>query len=98
MFPNTRQPVAETIDSIEKHKTLPFTEILDAEMVKDALAAEGVSYNQSIYTPFLTLCTFLSQVLDPRQENGSCQENGSGRFLDSGVRKTGQILCRRAVF
>ena len=34
-------------------------------MVEDALAAEGVSYNRSIYTPFVTLCTFLSQVLDP---------------------------------
>ena len=34
-------------------------------MVEDALAAEGVKYNRSIYTPFVTLCTFLSQVLDP---------------------------------
>src|SRR5262245_63411043 len=65
MFQSTRQRVAEKIDSIEKDKSLPFTEILDAEMVEDALAAEGVGYNQSIYTPFLTLCTFLSQVLDP---------------------------------
>ena len=29
------------------------------------MAAEGVKFNQSIYTPFVTLCTFLSQVLDP---------------------------------
>jgi hypothetical protein len=65
MFQSTRQQVAEKIDTIEKDKSLPFTEILDAEMVEDALAAEGVGYNQSIYTPFLTLCTFLSQVLDP---------------------------------
>jgi hypothetical protein len=34
-------------------------------MVEQALAAEGVEYNDSIFTPFLTLCTFLSQVLDP---------------------------------
>ena len=65
MFQSTRQQVAEKIDSLEKDKSLPFTEILGAEVVEEALAAEGVRYNQSIYTPFLTLCTFLSQVLDP---------------------------------
>ena len=65
MSQTTRRRVAEEIDLLEKGKSLPFTEILDARMVEDALAAEGVSYNRSIYTPFVTLCTFLSQVLDP---------------------------------
>src|SRR5262249_3555568 len=46
-------------------KSLPFSEIRDAAMVEEALAAEGVTYNRSISTPFVTLCTFLSQVLDP---------------------------------
>src|SRR5262245_40260557 len=65
MFQSTRPQVAEKIDSREKDQSLPSTEILDAGMVEEALAAEGVSYNQSISTPFVTLCTFLSQVLDP---------------------------------
>jgi hypothetical protein len=65
MFQRTRHQVSEKIDSLDKDESLPFTEILDAQMVEDALAAEGVTYNQSIYTPFVTLCTFLSQVLDP---------------------------------
>ena len=65
MSQTTRRRVAEKIDSLEKDQSLPFIEILDAEMVEDALAAEGVTYNRSIYTPFVTLCTFLSQVLDP---------------------------------
>jgi hypothetical protein len=65
MFQRTRDQVSEKIDSLDKDQSLPFTEILDAQMVEDALAAEGVTYNQSIYTPFVTLCTFLSQVLDP---------------------------------
>jgi hypothetical protein len=65
MSQRTRHRVVEEIESLDKGKSLPFTEILNAEMVEDALAAEGVSYNQSIYTPFLTPCTFLSQVLDP---------------------------------
>ena len=45
MSQGTRHPVAETIDSLGKDKNLPFTEILDTEMVEDALAEEGVSYN-----------------------------------------------------
>jgi Transposase DDE domain len=65
MFQRTRHQVSEKIDSLEKDESLPFTEILDAQMVEDALAAEGVTYNQAIYTPFVTLCTFLSQILDP---------------------------------
>ena len=65
MCQNTRRQIADKIDSFDKAKSLPFTEILDARMVEDALAAEGVKFNQSIYTPFVTLCTFLSQVLDP---------------------------------
>src|SRR6516164_11716273 len=65
MSQSTRRQVAEKVDSLEKDQSLPFTEILDAAMVEEALAAEGVTYNRSIYTPFVTLCTFLSQVLDP---------------------------------
>jgi hypothetical protein len=65
MFQSTRQQVAEKARSLNDDRSLPFLEILDAQMVEDALAAEGVTYNQSIYTPFVTLCTFLSQVLDP---------------------------------
>jgi hypothetical protein len=65
MSQSTRHRVAAEINSLDKDKRLPFTEILNAEIVEEALAAEGVSYNQSIYTPFLTLCTFLSQILGP---------------------------------
>ena len=32
---------------------------------RSALAAEGVTFNERIYTPLVTLCVFLSQVLDP---------------------------------
>jgi hypothetical protein len=65
MSQSTRQQVSEKIRSLDHAKSLPFTEILDAKMVEGALAAEGVTYNESTYTPFVTLCTFLSQVLDP---------------------------------
>jgi Transposase DDE domain len=65
MFQSTRHEVAAKARSLDDHRSLPFLEILDSQMVEDALAAEGVTYNQSIYTPFVTLCTFLSQILDP---------------------------------
>jgi hypothetical protein len=62
---STRRQVADKARSRDEARSLPFTEILDAEMVEDASAAERVSDNQSIYTPLVTLCTSLSQVLDP---------------------------------
>ena len=34
-------------------------------MVNSALASAGVTFKERIYTPFVTLCMFLSQVLDP---------------------------------
>ena len=34
-------------------------------MVNRALLAEGVTFHQRIYTPLVTTCLFLSQVIDP---------------------------------
>lgn len=42
---------------------LPFTDILSAEMVTQALSAAGVAWKDRIYTPLVTLWVFLSQVL-----------------------------------
>jgi hypothetical protein len=65
MTQTTRRQVSGKRDSLDAAQGLPFHEILSATMVEQALTAEGVEYNDSIFTPFLTLCTFLSQVLDP---------------------------------
>ena len=61
----TRRWISEKVNSLRESNVLPFHEILDADMVRSALAAEGVTFNQSIYTPLVTLGVFLSQVLDP---------------------------------
>jgi hypothetical protein len=61
----TRRRISEKVKSLRESDGLPFHEILDAEMVESALAAAGVTYNERIYTPFVTLCMFLCQVLDP---------------------------------
>jgi Transposase DDE domain len=65
MTQTTRRQVSGKRDSLDGARGLPFHEILSETMVERALAEEGVEYNDSIFTPFLTLCTFLSQVLDP---------------------------------
>jgi hypothetical protein len=57
--------ISDKVKSLRESEILPFHEILDARMVEEALAAEGVTFNERIYTPLVTLCLFLSQVLDP---------------------------------
>ncbi len=61
----TRRWILEKVKSLRESQLLPFHEILDADTVRSALAAERVKFKDRIYTPFVTLCLFLSQVLDP---------------------------------
>jgi Transposase DDE domain len=61
----TRRWISEKVKSLRESHVLPFHDILDATMVDAALAAEGVTFSERIYTPLVTLCVFLSQVLDP---------------------------------
>src|SRR3974377_1408584 len=61
----TRRWISEKVKSLNESNVLPFHDILDAEMVNAALTSAGVTCKQRIYTPFVTLCMFLSQVLDP---------------------------------
>jgi Transposase DDE domain len=65
MCQTTRRWISEKVKSFRESTVLPFHDIIDAKMVESALAEEGVSYNQSIYTPLVTICVFLSQVVDP---------------------------------
>jgi Transposase DDE domain len=60
----TRRWISEKVKFLRESTVLPFHDILDAKMVKSALTEEGVKFNQSIYSPLVTLCVFLSQVLD----------------------------------
>ncbi len=61
----TRRGISERVKSLRDSPILPFHEILDAGMVNRALLAEGVTFHQRIYTPLVTTCLFLSQVIDP---------------------------------
>jgi len=70
MFQATQRRISEKIKSTLDSDALPFHEILDADMVESALNSEGVQFKDRIYTPFVTLCLFLSQVLD---QDHSCR-------------------------
>jgi hypothetical protein len=62
---STRRWISQKVQSLRESNVLPFHDILDAKMVEAALAAEGVTFHERIYTPLVTTCLFLSQVLDP---------------------------------
>jgi hypothetical protein len=70
MFQPTQRRISEKIKSTLDSDALPFHEILDADMVESAITSEGVQFKDRIYTPFVTLCLFLSQVLD---QDHSCR-------------------------
>src|SRR5512135_2412757 len=61
----TRRWISEKVKSLRESNVLPFHDILDADMVQAALAAEGVTFHACLYTPLVTLCLFLSQVVGP---------------------------------
>jgi hypothetical protein len=61
----TRRWISEKVKSLRDSEILPFHEHLDADLVNRAMAAEGVTFNRRSYTPTVTLCMFLSQVIDP---------------------------------
>ena len=65
MSQSTRRWISEKVRSLRESNVLPFHDILDAKMVEAALTAEGVTFNERLYTPLVTTCLFLSQVLDP---------------------------------
>ena len=62
---STRRWISEQVRSLRESDVLPFHDVLDVATVKAALAAEGVTFSERLYTPLVTLCVFLSQVLDP---------------------------------
>jgi hypothetical protein len=62
---STRKWILQKVQALAESNVLPFHDILDADMVRVALAQEGVTFNTCIYTPLVTLSVFLSQVLDP---------------------------------
>lgn len=43
---------------------LPFQDLLSESTIQEVLKAEKIKYRQRLFSPFVTLWAFLSQVLD----------------------------------
>lgn len=68
----TRTPSKHTksfIDNLRKQKTLPFEGLLCVEKIANLLSEH--KYRERIYTPAMTISTFLTQVMG---EDQSCQQ------------------------
>src|SRR4051794_474733 len=62
---------------IRQAPDLPFADLLEPELVQQALQEEKVSFRDRLFSPLVTLWVFLSQVLDP---DHSCRQAVS-RFV-----------------
>ncbi len=65
------RPAFVTRLELRQQPGLPFAEHLPADLIHRAAATLGVSFRERLFTPAVTLWTFLSQVLDP---DHSCRQ------------------------
>lgn len=63
--------VEEQAKELRDTGLLPYQELLDGTMVEAAVAEEGIQFRVRIFTPVVTLWTFLTQVLSQDQ---SCRQ------------------------
>jgi hypothetical protein len=65
------RPAFAARQELRDHPELPFADQLPAELVHDTARRLGHVFRERIFTPAVTLWTFLSQVLDP---DHSCRQ------------------------
>jgi hypothetical protein len=73
----TVHQVARAGRNRSRQQALPFAHHLPEEKIHQAVRASGVSFRQRLFSPAVTLWTFLSQVFDP---DHSCRQ-AVARFL-----------------
>jgi hypothetical protein len=66
-----RQPAFAVRQQLTERPGLPFADHLPATLIHDTAKTLGCLFRQRIFTPAVTLWTFLSQVLDP---DHSCRQ------------------------
>jgi hypothetical protein len=64
--PRPRQ-VEQLRQQLHHAAQLPFAQLLDSDVIRQALRDEAVSFRDRLFSPFVTLWVFLSQVLDADQ-------------------------------
>src|SRR3954447_11112747 len=68
---STRRWISHKVDELRNAPQLPFHDLLDSASVQGVLKDHHVRFRDRIFTPLVTLWTFLSQVLSP---DHSCRE------------------------
>jgi hypothetical protein len=68
---STRRWISHKVDELRDAPQLPFHDLLDSAAVDRVLKEHRVRFRDRIFTPPVTLWTFLSQVLSP---DHSCRE------------------------
>jgi hypothetical protein len=68
---STLDRAQDQANSFRDAECLPYQDLLDGALVESALAEEELEFRIRIYTPVVTLWTFLTQVLDP---DHSCRQ------------------------
>jgi hypothetical protein len=66
-----QRQVAARRRRLHEAPALPFSEVLDAPLIEQALRQERVCFRQRVFSPLVTLWAFLSQCLDP---DHSCRQ------------------------
>jgi Transposase DDE domain len=60
-----QREVEVQVKALRNAERLPYNDLIDGEIVEAALQEESLRYRVRIYTPLITLWTFMTQVLDP---------------------------------
>ena len=63
--------LAKTVETINKAPGLPFSDVLGADQIQQIIDELGVAFRERVFTPFVTLMVFLSQVLS---SDHSCRD------------------------
>jgi hypothetical protein len=64
--------VESEVNALQRKNGLPFRELLSEESIGAALLSAGIEFRERIYTPFVTLWAFLSQVMGSTR--GTCED------------------------
>src|SRR5437763_7379628 len=65
MSQSTRRWIKHKVQTLRDQPQLPFHDLLDPALVEETLKRHDVTFRDRIFTPLVTLWTFLSQVLSP---------------------------------
>jgi hypothetical protein len=63
--------IGQVVDTINEAPDLPFSNVMDAEQIRQIIDDLDISFRERVFTPFVTLMVFLSQVLSP---DHSCRD------------------------